>query len=326
MPPMYPLQFQPQFRRYLWGGRRLGTVLGKAIGCEEDYAESWEIVDHGADQSIVRNGPWAGAPLKTLVAECGRELFGVHAPQNQFPLLLKFLDCHRNLSVQVHPNDDQAAQNKPPDRGKTEAWVILHAESDSWIYAGLKYPMDRAELATRIAAGETAACLHRFQPQVGDCVFIPAGTVHALGAGLIVAEIQQTSDTTYRLYDWDRLGPNGQPRPLHPEQALAVIDYQAGPVQPQRPEKATANNAADVERLVTCEHFVLERRQLHQPTPLGDDGRFHLLVVLNGALKSNAPQTPPRIAAGEVVLLPAHADAVEWQPQGKTTLLDIYLP
>lgn len=326
MQPLYPLQFYAIFRRYLWGGRRLETVLGKRIGPESDYAESWEVVDHGREQSVVRNGPWAYTALTTLIAQCNRELFGKHARQTQFPLLLKLLDCHQNLSVQVHPNDEQAAQCSPPDRGKTEAWVVLHAEPDSWIYAGLKYPLERAELAARIAADETVDCLHRFQPRVGDCVFIPAGTVHALGAGLIVAEIQQASDTTFRLYDWDRLGPEGIPRPLHVDQALAVIDYQAGPVAPYRSKIPTTDTSEYVERLVSCEHFVIERRQFDQTTQIGGDQRFHLLIVLDGSLEVPSPHIRSALTPGQVVLLPAEIGALELAAQRKTTILDVFLP
>ncbi|MCA9268615.1 MAG: class I mannose-6-phosphate isomerase, partial [Planctomycetales bacterium] len=217
MHELYPLRMQPLFRRYLWGGRRLQTVLDKPLGSGDDYAESWEIVDHGADQSVVAAGPLAGKPLADIVAQHTRELFGRHAPLAQFPLLFKLLDCNRNLSVQVHPNDQQAAALDPPDLGKTEAWVILDAAPGSVIYAGLERDCDAAALEQAISAGRVDACLGRFEPQRGDCVFIPAGTVHALGAGLLVAEIQQASDTTFRLFDWNRVGADGRPRPLHLE-------------------------------------------------------------------------------------------------------------
>ena len=146
VPVDYPLRFEPLFRRYLWGGRRLQSGLGKPIGAGEDYAESWEIVDHGADQSIVAAGRLAGKSLHELVTQYGEELFGRHHPQPQFPLLFKFLDAHRNLSVQVHPNDEQARLLDPPDLGKTEAWVVVHAEPGSLVYAGLKRGFDRQAL------------------------------------------------------------------------------------------------------------------------------------------------------------------------------------
>ncbi len=274
---LYPLRFRPLFRRYVWGGRRLQTTLGKALPEGDDYAESWEIVDHGADQSVVAHGPLAGRSLHDLVDEFGAQLLGRHAPQVQFPLLFKFLDAHRNLSVQVHPNDEQASRLDPPDLGKTEAWVILAAEPGSKLYAGLKRGFDQAAFRREISRGTAELCLSQLAPQVGDCVFVPAGTVHALGAGLVVAEIQQASDTTYRLYDWNRVGVDGKPRPLHIEQGLQVIDYDRGPIVPQQP-KPTQNSA--VQRLVECDKFVLDRWQLKSRHTLGGDDRFHILAVL----------------------------------------------
>src|SRR5690606_35837597 len=149
----YLLRFEPLFRRYLWGGRRLGTMLGKAIGAGDDYAESWEIVDHGADQSVVLNGPLAGRTLGDLVHEQPAALLGNGVATESFPLLFKFLDCNRTLSVQVHPNDEQGAQLEPPDLGKTEAWVVVAADPGSKIYAGLKPGVTAEQLAAAIAAG-----------------------------------------------------------------------------------------------------------------------------------------------------------------------------
>src|SRR5204863_3257866 len=182
-----------------------------------------------------------------LVMQEGPALFGRHYPRDQFPLLLKFLDCNQTLSVQVHPNDEQAAKLDPPDLGKTEAWVVLAADPGSKIYAGLKPGVDRQTLEAAVANGRCEKCLHEFEPHVGDCVFIEAGTVHALGAGLLVAEIQQASDTTYRLFDWNRVDRDGKPRQLHVEEALDVTDYTRGPVNPLTP-KRTADH--EIELLV----------------------------------------------------------------------------
>lgn len=315
----YPLRFQPLFRRYLWGGRRLESMLGKSIGKGDDYAESWEIVDHGEDQSVVLNGPLKGKPLEELVALHSVELFGVHAGEPHFPLLFKFLDCNRTLSVQVHPNDEQGAQLDPPDLGKTEAWVVLAAEPGSKIYAGLKPGVTRESLQQALDAGTCDTCLHEFEPQVGDCVFIKAGTVHALGAGLVIAEIQQASDTTFRLFDWNRVGADGQPRPLHIEQSLEVTDYLRGPVAPQTPEPTSF---AGRERLVTCDKFILERVRTSERVAVGGDERFHLLAILAGNLNIGDEQ----LRAGETCLVPAAAGQVAVEPQGEAVLLDIFLP
>jgi mannose-6-phosphate isomerase len=317
------LRFQPIFRRYLWGGRRLGTVLGKPIGPEDDYAESWELVDHGADQSVVRFGPLEGTTLSELVKQHGAQLFGDHGPSpSSFPLLMKLLDCNRTLSVQVHPNDEQAAKLTPPDLGKTEAWVVLAAEPGSKIYAGLKPGVTRETLAAALAAGHCETTLHEFEPRVGDCVFIPAGTIHALGAGLLIAEIQQASDTTFRLFDWNRVDAAGNPRALHVEESLATIDYARGPVGAQTPQPTGDPGR---ERLVECDKFVLDRVTLETPTTIGGDGQFHLLCVAEGSARAAGDPADQPLARGDVALLPAAAGAVEVVPYGKTVLLDICL-
>ena len=195
---------------------------------------------------------------------------------------MKFLDAAQRLSVQVHPDDARAARLTPPDLGKTEAWVILEAEPGSLIYAGLRPGVDRQTLAAAIGQGRCQDCLNVFQPSVGDCIFLPAGTVHALGAGLLVAEIQQSSDVTYRLFDWNRLGPDGKPRPLHVEQGLDAVDFQRGPVGPQQPRPA---ERPEVSRLVECERFVLDRWAFDAPLPAGGDNRCHIIVIVEGAVR-----------------------------------------
>ncbi|MFV1965457.1 MAG: type I phosphomannose isomerase catalytic subunit [Pirellulaceae bacterium] len=318
---MYPLRFEPILRRYLWGGRRLETVLGKPIGEGEDYAESWEIVDHGEDQSIVRHGELRGSRLNDLLRQYGVELLGRHAGVSRFPLLFKFLDAHRNLSVQVHPDDDQAARLDPPDLGKTEAWVVLHAEPGSVIYAGLQPGVDRAALEREVHRHTTEQCLHRIEPQVGDSVFIPAGTVHAIGAGLVIAEIQQASDTTFRLFDWNRVDAQGNPRALHIEQSLDVIDYERGPVTPQTPEPTRRSH---VTRLVACDKFILDRWQFNQSVAVGGDWKCHLLAVVHGALFFEGDQVPLR--RGQTALVPASLGEVALRPDGACVLLDMTLP
>lgn len=179
----YPLRFQPVFKQTIWGGRRLGEQLGKAIGPETDYAESWEVVDHGDDQSVVVDGALAGKSLADLVRDHGEWLLGPDHHYDSFPLLLKYLDCNRVLSVQVHPDDIYGAKMETPDRGKTEAWYIVAADPGSLVYAGLQPGVDRAMLQEAITAGQAEQVLHSFHPQAGDVIYIPAGTVHALGAG-----------------------------------------------------------------------------------------------------------------------------------------------
>jgi mannose-6-phosphate isomerase len=319
MPPLEPLRFRPLFKEYVWGGRRLGTVLGKPIGDGDRYAESWEIVDHGADQSVVAEGPLAGKTLHELVIDDGTALFGRHHPQPQFPLLLKFLDAQLTLSVQVHPNDAQAARLDPPDLGKTEAWIVLAAEPGSKIYAGLQPGVDRARLERELAAGTCDHCLHQVEPRVGDCIFLEAGTVHALGEGILIAEIQQASNTTFRLFDWNRLDRDGKPRPLHIQESLDTIDYQRGPVAPQVPQPT---DRPHVERLVACDKFVLDRWRFDAPEKCGGDDRCHIVANLEGEIRVHDQS----FVRGQSFLIPASCRDAIIEPRGHAVLLDMYLP
>lgn len=330
MTMLYPLRFMPLFRRYLWGGRRLESVLNKSLPSGEDYAESWEIVDREGDQSQVTDGPLAGATLGELIERFPLEMLGrsfldsrgglQRDGRPRFPLLLKFLDAQRDLSVQVHPDDARAALLCPPDLGKTEAWVILHASPGACLYAGLKRGFDRAALEREVRRGTTPLCLQRFEPQAGDCFFIPAGTVHALGAGLVVAEIQQASDTTYRLFDWNRLGPDGRPRPLHVEAAMEAIDYSAPPVAVCRPKPLVGTPA---ERLVDCDKFVLERWRVNGRVDWGGDGRFRIVTVVSGAIAVSDDPATESLAKGQSIFLPAVQRVMA---EGAAEILVAYVP
>lgn len=301
-----PISFHPVFKQTLWGGRRLGTQLGKAIGEGSDYAESWEIVDHGDDQSVVCGGELDGQTLRDLVTRHGSLLMGDHAPTDSFPLLLKYLDCNRVLSVQVHPGDQYAGKLTIPDRGKTEAWYIVDAAPDALIYAGLQSGVDRQGFGEAIEAGQTEQVLSTFHPEPGDVVFIPAGTVHALGAGLLVAEIQQSSDTTFRLFDWNRLDAEGKSRPLHLKQGLEVTDYQSGPVSPIRSDGALAG----WQRLVRCDNFELD--VLRQGvTTVADSSGFEIITVPTGRATLRWGDQSRILSEGDSLLLPASMPPAE---------------
>lgn len=321
--PLYPLRFKPIFRRYIWGGRRLGETLGKAIGPESDYAESWEIVDHGEDQSVVIAGLLEGMTLHQLVTHRGAELLGRHHPQPRFPLLFKFLDAQQTLSVQVHPDDVRAARLDPPDYGKTEAWYVIDAAPGGMIFAGLKRGFDRDAMARELHRGTVVMCLHRFAAAVGDCVFLPAGMIHAIGGGLLVAEIQQSSDTTYRLFDWNRLGPDGQPRELHLEKGLEAVDDQLGPGEPRVP---MPTDRPECVQLVECDKFVLRRWLLSSPTIIGGDDRCHVLAVVAGSITLAGDPVGEPLSLGGTALLPASCGALKIAPEREATLLEATLP
>jgi mannose-6-phosphate isomerase len=320
---MQPLRFLPLLKRLRWGGRRLGTVLGKPIGPEADYAESWEVCDHGADQSVVAEGAEQGKSLSQLVRRQGTELLGRHAGLDQFPLLLKFLDASDRLSVQVHPNDEQAVTYAPHERGKTEAWVILAAEPGSVVYAGLEPGVTRERLAQAMEQGTVAECLHRLPVRPGDCLFIPAGTVHAIGEGILLAEVQQSSDLTFRLFDWNRVGTDGKPRALHPEQSLACIDFDCGPVLPAVPQVVLDEPGHRAERLVECAYFQIVRRRFSRGIELPAEDRCRLLMTLQGAgMCRGASQSTP-LGMGETLLVPAVTERAELVPEGAMELLEI---
>lgn len=320
---LYPLEFEPILQDYIWGGQRLNRILGKPAAGRQRIAESWEVVDHHEHQSIVAQGPLRGKTLAELIRSDPQGLLGRHASFGSFPLLLKYLDCNRVLSVQVHPDDAYAKQMSPPDLGKTEAWYIVEADPGSVIYAGLADGVTRADLERAVKAGETEQLLHRLHPQPGDCIFIPAGTVHALGAGLLVAEIQQASNTTFRLFDWNRVDADGQPRPLHVESALEVTDYQRGPVFPQTPEAAVDG----WEPLVACDKFMLRRHRGAEPVSLPLEQRFKILTVPTGSAELAWNDQVFQLPRGRSLLLPAALERVQVQPnEAETTLLCMFLP
>ncbi|TWT83373.1 putative mannose-6-phosphate isomerase GmuF [Planctomycetes bacterium CA13] len=300
----YPLCFKPVLKQTIWGGRLLGEKLGKPIGNDANYAESWEIVDHGTDQSVVQSGSLAGKTLRELLTEHHHWLMG-DAAEREFPLLLKYLDCNRVLSVQVHPSDEYGAKMAVPDLGKTEAWMIVDAKPDSLIYAGLKAGIGEAELRAAVEQGRTEDVLHSFHPKPGDCVFIPAGTVHAIGAGLLVAEIQQSSDTTFRLFDWNRVDEKGNSRQLHIEESIAVTDFDKGPVQPVRIDPTESG----WQTLVDCDKFCLRAMQKGSAT-VGGDGKFHILTVPNGSATIATQSDSTTFSAGQSCLLPASHEEI----------------
>ena len=323
-----PLRFEPVLKRYLWGGRRLGELFEKSIGPENDYAESWELVDREPEQSRVKAGPWAGKSLRELLRDYPQEMLGRHTPLPRFPLLVKLLDAAQLLSVQVHPNDAQAVRMTPPDLGKTEVWHVLAAQPGSKLYAGLKHGIDRARLEQALRSGQVEPCLHALEPHVGDTIFIPPGTVHALGAGVVIAEFQQSSDVTLRLFDWNRVGVDGKPRPLHIEAALKIINFSFGPLKalPAAAVPVLANDNVATQELVVCEKFVLKRHVFRGRWSWANDGRFRILMVIEGlALVANDPSNIP-CGAGATVLIPAAMKNVELLAETSATVLECYLP
>jgi len=321
---MTPLEMTPVLKPARWGGTRLESRLGKLAGGATDCAESWEVVDHGDDQSIVAGGDWAGWSLSRLVAEQAGPLLGVHAGLDQFPLLIKYLDANDRLSVQVHPDDEQAARYHPGERGKTEAWVILDAPPGSRVWVGLREGIDRGELERAVERGQVEQLLHAIDVIPGHCILVPAGTLHAIGEGILLAEVQQTSDRTFRLFDWDRTDPDGRPRPLHINAALDCTDFDRGPVDP-----VTAHRVAGqpgLEQLVDCPFFSIRRLSVTRPIERPGSDRFRVLMTLEGNGELTAGTGRHRLAPGRTLLLPASCPDAVIEPEGRLVLLEVSLP
>jgi mannose-6-phosphate isomerase len=299
--PEQPIRFEPIFRSYIWGGDRLASQLGKKPPGSGIWAESWEIVDHREGESVVSEGPLAGWTLRQLIESFPLEILGKDAPSERFPLLLKYLDCERVLSVQVHPNDEYGSKMVQPDRGKTEAWYVIEAVPGAKLYAGLKPGVDRQSLEKAVAEERTEDCLHVLYPKPGDCVYIPAGTLHALGEGLLVAEIQQASDCTFRLYDWNRVDKDGKPRQLHIEQALEVTDFESGPIQAVEKTVPLPNRAR---RLVECDKFALDEYDRAGTYEI-QSNQWAIVTVPKGSASIRSQQETFEMSRGQSLLVPA---------------------
>ncbi len=305
-----PLTFAPQLKQYLWGGRNLERLFGRTLP-DGVVAESWEISGHPAGVSVVDAGPLAGKTLPELVAAYGARLVGGRGERvgrGGFPLLVKLLDATHPLSVQVHPDDDYAAAHQLGEPGKTEMWYVLHAEPGAQIVGGLVPGTDRTTLEAALATGRVQDRLHRVSVQAGDAILVPAGTVHGILSGIVLVEIQQCSDTTYRVYDWDRVGPDGRPRMLHVERALDAIDFEQ-PRAHLRRGPPGAPKATRRETLARCDHFVVERVGLEAHARFAHDlvgDTFEIWGVLSGAatMGSSGAATLP-LHGVQFALLPA---------------------
>jgi mannose-6-phosphate isomerase len=307
------LRFEPIFKPAIWGGDALLPLFGRPP-VPDPIGEAWLLSDVDGAESVVQDGPLAGRTLRDLCRDHRDELLGpIPLSLGRFPLLLKLIDARQELSVQVHPTDAQAAERHPGQLGKNEAWVVLRRDpATSKLYVGLAEGVSEPALRQAIADASAASLLHGFTPETGDCVMLDAGTVHAIGRDLLLFEIQQTSDLTYRMFDWGRVDATGKSRPLHVEAALACTDFQRGPVFPTTP-RPTARG----QELVRCPYFSVERRRVVEPTDVGDESGLSIVVVLDG----RAELAGATARAGQVVVLPHVAPLTQCKPLEPTTLL-----
>jgi mannose-6-phosphate isomerase len=320
---LYPLRFEPVFQYRLWGGRRLAHWLGTPLPGKEPIGEAWLLSDRDEHPSRVAEGPLKGRTIAQLMEQSPGLILGKLARRfRRFPLLLKFLDVDKMLSVQVHPPDGMADQLPEGETGKTEAWVVLEARPESRIYAGLKPGTAAADL--HALSHETAdQYLANFAPQRGQAVLIEAGTVHSLGDGVVVFEVQENSDVTFRLYDWDHMDPKtGHPRALQIEAALACIDFTQGAIHPVTPVTEMMVPVLR-ERLVDCSHFRLWRLQSAAPFQVGAEDEPRVLVCIEGAGSVEHNGADFAMEKGAVVLLPAAVGVCQLRPELPVTLLEI---
>jgi mannose-6-phosphate isomerase len=284
-----PLKFAPIYQTRIWGGRSLETQFGRELPTpDQPYGESWEIsAREEADSVVTSPGPFLGKTLTALWREHREPIFGATAPAGErFPLLCKILDARDKLSIQVHP----PAKAIPVVGGepKTEMWYIAHADPGAALYVGVVAGVTRDSFEAALRAGELETCIHRIPAKTGDHIFIPSGRLHAIGAGLVIYEIQQNSDTTFRVYDWGRVGMNGVPRDLHIEESLQCIDFDD--VEPSLDQ-------ADGAVVASCEHFVVERHEGEVSVADGDCAIFTAIGDVTCGEQSFAP--------GDFFLVPA---------------------
>ena len=300
-----PLLFRPVYKDYLWGGDRIAKRFGRA-DAPAPCGESWEVSAHPDGMSVVEGGPFDGRDLASLCEEFGAALVGSFAEGTRFPLLVKLIDAKKRLSLQVHPDDEGAARHG--GEAKTEMWYFLEAAPGATVCAGLKEGVGPRIFADAVKEHGVASLVRVVDAEPGKALYIPGGLVHAICEGCFVLEVQQSSNTTWRVYDWDRVGPDGRPRELHVARAMEVIDWKAPPASLSVPY---AMKAADPrnrrERVVRSDYFTMERYELAAPEPFALDGRsFRVLFAARGALLvREAGGRETLVPEGRSCLLPA---------------------
>jgi len=318
----YPLTFKPIFMERVWGGRKLQTLFDKPLPPDVPIGESWEISDRPEAVSVILNGPWKGRDLRWLMQHHQSGLLGPVPPcGDRFPLLVKILDASKDLSVQVHP--PEAATVRLGGEPKSEMWLIAQSEPGALLYAGLKRGTDRKAFEQHLRQGTVADCLHALEAKPGDALFLPSGRIHAVGGGYLIFEVQQNSDTTFRVFDWNRPGLDGKPRALHVEASLASIDFsdhEPGLIQ----SRYSRNPALKIRYLVHHPLFNADTCQARRGL------RFHLrsegpqiLGILKGRLEVSGGNESVLLRAGAFVLLPAGLERATLEARTQVEYLHI---
>jgi mannose-6-phosphate isomerase len=310
--PNSPLLFKPIFQERIWGGRKLAELFGKGLPAGKRIGESWEIVDRPEAQSVVANGPLKGKTLHELWIQDREAIFGNVPKSERFPLLVKLLDAHEKLSLQVHPPDDVAKilGGEP----KTEFWYVAASEPESEIFVGLRASLTREEFKRALEEKTVEDCVHKIRVKAGDAMFLPAGRLHAVGGGNLLVEIQQNSDTTYRVFDWNRVEEAGKTRTLHIDEALQSIDFN---------DVAPTLEEPKGELLVQHALFEVQKWNLDSAREIAPRGHFAIVCCLSGSLRC----VDVDLAAGEFFLVPASLQDRQVHPRAKeTSILRVTIP
>ncbi|MFN0290273.1 type I phosphomannose isomerase catalytic subunit [Pedobacter helvus] len=325
MTTLYPFKFKTIFKDKIWGGNKIKTHLKKDFGSLPNCGETWEISAVKGNVSVVANGNLAGNNLAQLIEEYQHKLVGNKVYQrfgNEFPLLIKFIDANDDLSIQVHP-DDTLAKARHNSFGKTEMWYVLQADEGATLISGFNQKVDEQTYLNKLNNGQINDILNKEQVNTGDVFFLPAGRVHTIGKGLMIAEIQQTSDITYRIYDFDRVDDKGQKRELHTEEALAAIDYNVYANYKSEYEK-TPNQVNEV---VACPYFKTNFMDLTAPLKRNYKNldTFKILICVAGAFSVVANNYPINVGLGECILIPATVEEIEILTNTGAKILETYI-
>ena len=324
---LYPLLFEPIYKSRIWGGERIGQIFDRQLP-SNDIGESWDVACHKNGTSLIANGPHKGRALDELIEEYGRRLMGTALDEKdieKFPLLIKILDASQLLSVQVHPGDEYAALHENGELGKTEMWYIIDAEPDAYLYYGVKPGVDADAFRAAIERGDVEPYLCALKVEEGDVLYIPSGMVHAIGSGIVICEIQQNSDTTYRVFDWNRTDDEGNPRELHTDKALDVIDFEG-----RYPSEKVKGIRVDVDGgfktyFVAGPYFAMEKLEIERgmdETAEGD--KFYILTIVSGQGSIDYDGGSQPFKAGDSIMIPAGLG--EYTIRGGATVLKSYIP
>lgn len=320
---LYPLKFKPRLKERIWGGTSLATAMGKALPEGKKIGESWEISGVRRDISVVANGDLKGNDLQELIEVYMGDLVGEKVYDRfgvEFPLLVKFIDARDTLSIQVHP-DDELARQRHRSYGKTEMWYVLAAEPGATVYMGFNRTVTREEYLAALASGSLSSLLREEKVRPGDSFFIPAGTIHAIGKGILLAEIQQTSDVTYRVDDWGRTDTDGNPREMHTDLAVDALDFRAR--HDLRSSVASvANEPVPVEE---CEYFTVNLLKVEDSVERDYSAldSFVIYICTEGELTVCYSAGSETLRRGETMLVPAQEDNIELDGDG--TVLEVYI-